>query len=131
MAGTVTQTHSRRGSIGVITLTCTGDATNGTIPDTDLTEKISGKLLALETDPGATAPTTLYDLVINDQNGLDVLHGAGANRSATATEKVAIPFGTYFAPPVHRTDTLTLSISNQSVASAGIVIKLYYEGVNG
>ena len=47
----------------------------------------SGRPYLLVTAPGTTtAPTTLYDVTLEDQFGNDVLQGAGANRSATAIE---------------------------------------------
>ena len=50
-----------------------------------------GVLLGLTTKPGSgsDAPTTLYDLVITDDDGLDLLNGLGADRSATAQERKA------------------------------------------
>lgn len=129
MAGTVVETHVKRGPVGVVTLTCVGDASDGTLPATALGTKISGRLLAIETDPGATAPTTLYDITLVDANGHDVLEGVGANRSASATEKANIVFsGTSVNPPVGVDDTLTFTVANQAVASANIVAKIYYEG---
>ena len=129
MAGTVTQANVKRGPIGVVTLTVTGDDSDGTVPDTNLTTKISGRLLALETNPGATAPTSNYDITLEDADGHDVLEGVGANRHTSTTEKVAIVFsGTEIHPSVGVDDTLTLKIANQSVNSADIVVKLYYEG---
>src|SRR3990167_1003625 len=109
MASSVVDTHARRGDIGVLTLTVTFH-TDGTFTSTAIDEEISGELLALETNPGSPAPTANYDITITDEDGLDVLHGVGANRHTTDTEKVAIVFGTYFHPPVHQSDTLTLAI---------------------
>src|SRR3990167_1549817 len=121
MAGTVTQTHERIGAIGVITITATADAADGTVPDTDLTAKIGGKLLALETNPGATAPTANYDITIDDGDGIDVLQGVGANRHTTSSEKVAIVYsGTAIHPPVAVSDTLTFKVGGNSVNSAVI-----------
>ncbi len=49
--------------------------------------RIKGKvLLHFQTNPGATAPTTLYDLTMLDADGIDVLGGAGGDRSATVSE---------------------------------------------
>lgn len=132
MAGTVTQSHVKRGPIGVVVLTCTADADDASYPSTDLTTKISGKLLALETDPGATAPTANYDIVLNDASGHDVLQGVGANRHASNTEKVQIVYsGTVIHPPVSKYDTLTLAITGNSANSAVTVVKVYYEGEGG
>jgi hypothetical protein len=129
MAGTVTQTHTKRGPVGVVTLSWTADAADGSVPNTDLAVKISGKLLALETTPGATAPTDLYDITLTDSDGHDVLEGVGANRSATTTEKAAVVFsGTSVHPPVSAEDTLTFKLSGNSVNSATGTAKIYYEG---
>lgn len=129
MAGTVTQAHTKRGPVGCVTLTITADAADASVPNTDLTAKISGRLLALETDPGSTAPTANYDITIEDQHGHDVLQGVGANRATATTEKVAVVFsGTSVHPPVAKSDTLTFKVANNAVNGAGIVAKLYYEG---
>jgi hypothetical protein len=129
MPGTVVETHDKAGPIGVITLTCTGDASDGSFPSTALTTKISGRLLALETNPGATAPTANYDIVLNDPESYDVLEAVGANRHTTTTEKVQIVYsGTAVNPPVAISDTLTLVVTNNAVNDAITVIKIYYEG---
>ena len=126
MAGTVVETiTSGFGRMEVITLTCTGDASDGSFPATALTNKFSGYLLALETNPGATAPTANYDIVLNDAEGVDVLAGVGANRHTTTSEKVAIIWATSLNPPVHASDTLTWTITGNSVNSAIVVAKLY------
>lgn len=129
MPGTVTQTHNKQGPVGVITLTATADSADGSYPNTALATKISGKLLALETNPGSPAPTDLYDITLEDGDGHDVLEGVGANRSTTNTEKVSAVYSTTeIHPEVSYADTLTLKIANNSVNSAVTVIKLYYEG---
>ena len=131
MPGTVTETKEKQGPIGVVTLTITGDASGGSVPDTDLATKIGGRLLALETNPGSPAPTTLYDITIDDADGHDVLEGVGANRAAAATEKVAVVYsGTEIHPSVAKSDTLTLKVANQAVNDAVIVVKLYYDGAS-
>lgn len=129
MAGTVTQTSlpDSVGGVKVITLTCTADASDGSYPSTALTKKFSGYLLALETNPGTTAPTANYDIAITDADGHDVLEGVGADRHTSSTEKVSIVYsGTAVHPPVASSDTLTLAITNNSANSAVTVIKLYY-----
>lgn len=129
MAGTVTETHVKRGRVGCISLACVGDAADGTVPATALATKFSGRLLALETDPGTPAPTANYDLTLVDGNGHDVLEGVGANRHTTSTEKVAVVFSaTSVNPPVHHGDTLTFTVANQAVLSAQFTAKIYYEG---
>ena len=129
MPGTITQTNEKRGPIGVVTLTCVADDSDGSYPETALDTRISGRLLALETNPGSTAPSSNYDIVLDDADGHDVLEGVGANRHTSATEKANIVYsGGLDHPPVGIVDTLTLKITNNSVNSAEIVVKLYYEG---
>ena len=126
MAGTVTESVNKQTNIHKIVLTCTADASDASFPDTALSHKFSGRLIAIETNPGATAPTANYDIVLNDAEGLDVLQGVGANRAAATTEMAAIVFSTTSVHPVvHESDTLTLSISNNAVNSAIVVINLY------
>ena len=60
-----------------------GTATGTTIGD------YTGKVIYLATDPDAVAaPTTDYDITITDEDGIDVLAGAGANRHTSNTEIV-------------------------------------------
>jgi len=129
MAGTVVETiTSGYGFIEVITLTCTADAADASFPATALTNKFTGYLIALETNPGATAPTANYDIVLNDAEGNDVLQGVGANRHTSTTEKVPIVYsGTALHPIIHATDTLTWTITNNAVNSAIVVAKLYVQ----
>lgn len=130
MASSLTQSHERRGEIGVVILTATCH-TDGTFTSTAIETEISGELLQIETNPGSPAPTSNYDITITDEEGLDVLQGVGANRHTTTTELANIVFsGTNVHPVVHRSDTLTLVIAGQSVSGAVIVIKLYYRGVH-
>lgn len=127
MAGTITQAHTALGNIRRLTFTCTADASDGSFPSTEVTAKIEGRLLKLVTNPGATAPTANYDIVLNDQHGHDVLQGVGANRHTTNTESVAIVYsGTGTHPCVAESDTLTLAITNNAVNSAITVVDVYY-----
>lgn len=126
MAGTVTV--EKKGTITQkLVITCTGDAADGSFPDTVL-PPIDGKLLHIETNPGATSPTANYDITIVDQNGIDVLQGVGANRHTTSSERANIVYsGGLDHPYVTIDDVLTLNIDNNSVNSAGIVIELVYQ----
>lgn len=131
MPGTITQSHEKIGLVKVITFTCTADSADASFPETALADKIEGFLLAIETNPGATAPTDNYDIVIDDADGVDVLAGAGANRDTSTSEKATIVMDDLLGdvhPVVSKGDTLTLKLTNNSVNSAIVVIKLYYEG---
>jgi hypothetical protein len=69
-------------------------------------------------DGGDTAPTTLYDVVLNSANGIDVLEGAGADLSATvASSNSDLSIGV--------NDILTLVVSNAGNANGGIVTVYY------
>lgn len=126
MAGTISYTHEKTGNVRVVRVNWTGDASDGSVPSLVL-PAFGGRLLALETNPGATAPTTLYDIAVTDQHGHDVLQGVGTNRHATSTEKVAVVYsGTAIHPPVAQGDTLTLALTNNSAAAATGEIDIYY-----
>ncbi len=129
MASSVAQSHVRRGPIGCVILDVTAH-TDGTVTSVDLTPRISGKLLAIETNPGTTAPTDNYDITITNADGTDVLQGVGANRDTANTEIAAIVYsGTAIHPPVCKSDVLTLNVAGNSVNGATTKIKLYYEGI--
>lgn len=131
-AGSCTQSlaSTANTNVKVVTFTCTGDSSDGTIPSTDtsaaITTAISGFYLTeVRTNPGTTAPTALYDVVINDTDGIDLMGGTLVDRSATVSQ-AAIPApisGIYGARPID--GALTLVITNNSVNSAGIVLKLF------
>jgi hypothetical protein len=125
--GTVTlSAHAKVGNVRTITYAVVASATDGSIP-TKVLPAFEGRLLALGTTPGATQPTTLYDITLLDQYGHDVLEGVGANRSASAAEKVPIVYsGTGTHPPIDEADTLTLTFANNSVNSAALTVVLYY-----
>ncbi len=126
--GTVTQglTYNYGETQMVLTFTWTGDSVNGTIPDTAISSEYASRvyglyLLGVQTNPGTGPPTTLYDLVLNDASGEDVMRGALANRSSTITESGYPP-----VTGVPIDGTLTLVMSGQSVASATGLVKLYF-----
>lgn len=76
---------------------------------------------------GSAAPTTLYDLTMTDEDGVDVLAGRGANMSATATLSMCpgtpINDGTTASVvPVVVDSILTLNVANAGNAKAGTVV---------
>jgi hypothetical protein len=130
MAGTITLTsHKSFGTVRRLVVDWVADAADGTVPSLAL-PAIEGTLLALETNPGATAPTDNYDIAVTDGEGVDRLHGAGANRDTANTELTPIVFsGTALHPPVSVDETLTLVVSGSVVNSAvGRVIIIYAPG---
>jgi len=126
MAGTVTATYKQGDHIHRIEFACTADAEAHTFPDTTL-YPIEGWLLALETNPGSTAPTNEYNITLIDAEGHDVLEGVGEDRSESDTQKAVIIYSsTDIHPAVDRNDTLTLKIADNSVNSATTKVILYY-----
>ena len=112
--------NSRPGEINVVTVAWTS-AADGTYSESF---DIAGTITGFETDPGATAPTDNYDIVLNSAGGTDLLMGGGANRDTANTE--------YFVPlatgsdggtkmPVSCAGTATLSITNAGNAKTGTV----------
>jgi len=49
---------------------------------------IAGTVGRFVTNPGTTAPEDNYDITITDEDSLDILNGAGANRHTTTTQAV-------------------------------------------
>ncbi len=124
--GTVTVTQRRVGNVRQVIAAIVASSTDGSVPATVL-PAIEGTLLALGTAPGVTNPTANYDITLVDQFSYDVLEGVGANRSASAAQKVAIVYsGTGVHPPVDEGDALTLTVANNSVNSALVTVTLYY-----
>lgn len=126
MAGTVTLTHYTIGNVRRINFSCVADAADGSFPATAL-PAFEGRILALHTNPGATAPTDNWDITLIDGDGLDRLQGVGANRDTTTSEQVPVVYtSTSVNPPVSKDETLTLTFANNAVNSAVVVGNLYY-----
>lgn len=117
MAGTVTTTEKTHTSVRKLTFAWTSSA--GGAADGTSTAAFDGAIIGLTTIPsgGGTAPSLNYDVAVNDADGHDVLLGAGANRSDTATEHVA---GTSLAGVAG--SVLTLAVTNAGNAKQGTVI---------
>lgn len=127
MAGSITLEHYTLGHVRKIVATCVGDASDGSFPDTVL-PSIEGRLLWLVTAANPQkSPTDDYDVTVEDQHGYDVLEGVGADRPEEVTVKAPIVFsGSAVHPCVDESDELTLKIANNSVASAEVVVEIYY-----
>ena len=122
------------GDTCVLTLTWTahtdGSFTSTAITAATMTKLANYYLYEMETDPGSTAPTADYDIVITASAtgySYDVLGGRGADRSATVTQSVlpANTTGSRFAP-VNGSDTWTLGISGNSQNGATGIIRLIF-----
>jgi hypothetical protein len=78
----------------------------------------TGEVIRLVTVPAAagSAPTDNYDVVVNDEDGNDILMGAGANRDTANTEQVlATSLGCV------ANDKLAIAISNAGDTKGGTI----------
>jgi hypothetical protein len=130
-AGTITQaiSYTQNPTIKILTFTCTASADDASFPSTATstanTAEIEGHYITeVRTNPG-TAPTTLYDIVINDTDGIDMMGGTLADRSATLSQRAipALATGIYGGSAID--GALTLVITNNSVNSATVVVKVF------
>jgi hypothetical protein len=94
-----------------ITLTWTSDGSGAA---TVTTPPLNGVLVRVVTDPGPAAPTANYDLVLNDEFGLDLFAGQGANRHTTSSE--------HFCPGVAFTDGTTTSVTPITTCGAAATL---------
>ncbi len=115
MAGTVTTVEVKVFSIKRVTFTWESSA--GGAADATTTDVFDGKLLAVTTDPDATAPTDNYDVEVQDADGRDLLLGAGANRDTAVTEFIkGADLGAVAG------SKLTLAVTNAGNAKKGVVV---------
>lgn len=91
MVGTVTFTEKANiTTVKCIKMVWVSDA-SGNVTLQSTANKYDGEVLLLTTVPagGGSAPTDNYDITLLDENGADVLCGAGQNRDTANTETVA------------------------------------------
>jgi len=142
MAGTITGTLTRLGvrqgspPVVKVELTCTADAEAATYPET-VVNTLSGvsdfdlrglKLYSVKAIPGDTAPTDATDLVIEDEYGVDLLGGRGAD-FIDASDKTWIAAGpAKDTQPALITGNITVKITNNEINSAVTTIILEFIG---
>ena len=107
--------HSK--SVEIVTVTWVADDTDGSVPNLSIDMK--GWCTKIITNPGSTAPTAAYDIILGDPSeaAFDSLDSALADRSATATEEV-YPVATGAQTPILLAGTYTLTLSGNSVNDA-------------
>ena len=121
MAGSVTITYSSHETIKHVQWSWTSDA-SGDVSGTD-TMVVSGVALRWATNPGSTAPTANYDIVVNDEDGIDIANGGLVNRHTSNSEHF-IPGGDA-DPGAAFLGKLSLVVSNAGNAKEG-VLRMYY-----
>jgi len=120
----VEDTYTR---IIVVTIEWTADGSGDVSAnfDADIIEELYTRhCYFVETWPGSTAPTALYDIVIADEQGQDIFGGQLANRSATVAEIAAPKINPVYGGRTC-TNTWTLSISNAGAAGQGEIELLF------
>jgi hypothetical protein len=122
--GSVTQTFTAVNTdVVCLTFSWTGDSVTGSVPATESTTDIDGWVIMVVTNPGTTPPTDSYDIVLTDADGVDIMANALLNRDSSNSE-VAWPIS---GPEERFIDgAITMTISNQSEASATGDCKVYY-----
>jgi hypothetical protein len=130
MAGTITQTVKGHGKDSTLqyTLSCTGDASDGTFPNTALgfERQLQGyRLEAMETTPGSVTPDS-YTVKVEDENGFDMLGGVGASRSTSDTERVIPTVMTGMSGTVPVNGTTTVKITGNNNVGATLTINLWF-----
>ena len=86
MAGSVTITYSRDAYVKYVQWAWTSDG-SGDVSGTD-TKILNGVVLRWATNPSATAPSANYDIVVNDDDGIDLAAGGLVNRHTSTSEQV-------------------------------------------
>ena len=142
-AGTVTQTvENYTGGIVRVLLSCTGDATDGSIPDTAIATAtmnlLAGKyyLYSVKAKPtaGGTAPDAANVFVLMDGDDLlgstdgGTTANKGANLIHATMTNITLPYSNfmsnYFCPTI--TGTITLRVAAQATVSANYQIELIF-----
>tara|TARA_Y100000310_G_scaffold321056_1_gene378182 strand:- start:399 stop:773 length:375 start_codon:yes stop_codon:yes gene_type:complete len=123
MAGSVTITYSRDTIYKYVQWAWTSDA-SGDVSGED-TKVLVGRVLRWATNPSGTAPSDNYDIVVNDEDGIDIAAGDLANRDTSTSEQVLTGGDAKDGATFH--GTLSLVVSNAGNAKEG-VLKMYYQG---
>ena len=71
----------------------------------------------LASDAAPTAPTTGYDVTIEDEDGYDILSGEGADVTSAATVYLVDPDKCLWV----RSNSLTLKVANAGAEKGGVV----------
>jgi len=112
------------------TYTCTADASGATFFTKATSEPIDGYVYEVIVNPGGTdasgvTPTALYDITLTDSDGIDIMGGQLANRSATESES-AVPKNDGVRCDRKVNGVLTINITNNNVNSAVTVVKVRF-----
>jgi hypothetical protein len=134
-AGSCTESVNQyTGGFVAISLACTGDSSDGSIPNTAVSDaalaRIQGThylfMVSAYPTSGGTAPDAA-DITILDGT-YDVLGGKGVNLIHATARQDTYPYSTFISNwrywPI--TGGLTLAVANQSTASANFTIEMVF-----
>ena len=121
MAGSVTISYVSHDSVKYVQWTWTSDG-SGDMSGTD-TKTLSGQVLRWATNPSSTAPSANYDIVVNDDDGIDIAAGGLVNRHTSSSEQVLN--GGDAKDGAACMGKLSLVVSNAGNAKEG-VLRMYY-----
>ena len=121
MAGSVTISYESHESVKYVEWTWTSDG-SGDVSGTD-TEIVNGQVLRWATNPSSTAPSANYDIVVNDEDGIDLAAGGLANRHTSSSEQVLTGGDAKDGAAFH--GKLSLVVSNAGDSKIG-TLRMYY-----
>jgi len=106
----------------ILTISWVDDSAGTTLAIIPATYGIMGYYLySAETNPGATAPTDLYDITLIDGDGVDIAGSTLLNRATATSQLVNIGTAVHGYPVIRGTFTFTLA-NNAVVGGLGTCI---------
>jgi hypothetical protein len=120
LVGTVVRSTTSPSPLKVVRYTLTWTSSAGGAVSANPFTVTHGNLLQVKIKPaaGGSAPTTLYDVTLVDEDSLDYLSGRGTDMSAT------LPLMLQWDPPVmwHTSQQMDLVVANAGAAKSGTVV---------
>ena len=85
---------------------------------------ISGELLAVDVNPGATTPSASWDFTIKNEDGIDIIGGKGTNMSNSTSARI-YPYDAtataYLNVPVPLANVLTVAVTGAGDEKNGTI----------
>lgn len=102
------------------------DDSDGSIESKASLDPVHGFITRVVTNPSSPAPTDDYDITLADEDAVDVLGGAGADRD-TANSEQLMPLVGAVSVPCRVDSALTLAVTGNSVNSAEGEVIVYVD----
>lgn len=128
--GQAIETNNKKIPVSVLIYSWLGDSVDGSVPATPGNAPIDGYVFLVTTNPGAVAPTEGYDVTLTDTDGMDIMGGELADRSASASEQ-AVPKINDAYISRYVSGTITLNITNNSALGAKGKVSIFFKNNNG